>query len=293
MAIFSDRRLFRTLRRAAACCLTIFAASCNSFFYAPDRELRWTPEQFGFERKDLVLESPDGTKLSGWWIRSKTGVPARAVILQFHGNAENMTTHFSSLVWMVNEGFDLVTFDYRGYGSSEGSPYPAGVNMDAVTALNYVHEECRKSGRLMIVYGQSLGGAIALRAVSDMQSRKQVAMVVAESTFSSYKEITRQKVGSRCIFPFPAIAGGLMSDEFSAVNSIPAISPIPLIVIHGDQDPVVEFEHGRRIFELARDPKIFLEIRNGGHLNWMKFGRSENAKEFLKLVYRVLDKKQL
>src|SRR5690606_1051305 len=123
---------------------------------------------------------------------------AKGTVIQFHGNAQNISTHFYSLAWLVSEGYNLFTFDYRGYGKSEGSPHQEGVFKDALSAIEKGYEFHAKSGAgAFIIYAQSLGGIIAARALPDSSLSNKVDLLVLDSTFSSYKDIAFGKLTSR------------------------------------------------------------------------------------------------
>ncbi|MBI3396336.1 MAG: alpha/beta hydrolase [Spirochaetia bacterium] len=265
------------------------ALRCNALFYHPDGTFHSSPEKFGFQKDEIFVPSLDGTKLHVWEIAAY-GKPVKGTIVQFHGNAQNMSSHFVSLIWLANEGYNLVTFDYRGYGQSEGTPTREGIYMDARAILERYHKIAKAKNQALIVYAQSLGGAIALRAVPDMTDRSMLKAMVVDGAFASYQAIAVQKAREQCFWPIPLITAKLIDDDLSPLDNIARISPTPLIVIHGDHDEVVAFENGQDVYRRAQDPKIFLEVRNGGHLDWMKLGATPNARNFLTLLDHIVTK---
>ncbi|MBK8398978.1 MAG: alpha/beta hydrolase [Leptospiraceae bacterium] len=257
--------------------------SCSSVFYHPTNQTYYTPEQMGFKKQERIFTTSDGTKLYSWLIHSYQK-EVKGNILQLHGNGQNMTAHFLSLVWLANQGYNLYTYDYRGYWKSEGEPNPKDIHNDTVEFINTVNAECLKRNEKLILYGQSLGGAILMRVISDLKNKENISLVIVDGGFPSYKKLAKQIAEKNLIWPIKYIANIIISDSYSPEDYIEKISPLPMIIIHGDADDVVPFNNGKEIFRLAKDPKQFWEIKGGGHVDWMKLGVSQNAKVFLKLL---------
>lgn len=238
---------------------------CSSVFYYPDRYLHYRPEKLGYKHEELKFESKDGTKLVAWFFPAEGGkAKAKGTIIQFHGNAENLSSHYVSLAWLTKHGYNLFIFDYRGYGGSEGEPDQQGTYKDGLAALDKAWE--LKSGRRFIVYGQSLGGAIAMRAFADFSHRDQTSLVVMDSTFLSYKTVARRVLGQRWwLWPFSPLALLLVSNEYGAKDALVA-NKTRLLVIHDKRDPSVPFANGEDIYELATSPKDFWVLDDGRHI---------------------------
>jgi fermentation-respiration switch protein FrsA (DUF1100 family) len=255
-----------------ALALGTLLGGCSSFLYFPSRGVYSDPARAGYPPEDVTFTSADGTKLHGWYFKGRGRRPAPALVVQFHGNAENLTTHFANLIWLVDEGYDLFTFDYRGYGSSEGQPNPEGTVRDGLAALAWA----KVRGKPLIVYGQSLGGAVALRSVGEWEDRAAVKLIVAESTFRSYRSVGRSVLRKSWVtWPFQWLSYLVLSDAWGPARTLERLPPIPLLVIHGDADTVVVPQMGRDLFADAREPKEFLNVPGGGHTNsfWIENGR--------------------
>ncbi|NIV36441.1 MAG: alpha/beta fold hydrolase, partial [Anaerolineae bacterium] len=138
---------------------------CTGLFYQPDRTLYHTPAELRLAYEEVFFHAADGTRLHGWWLPAESETP-RATVLFLHGNAENISTHIASVHWLPAAGYAVFLFDYRGYGRSEGMPTPAGVALDAQAALRYLVEQRGLRDRSLVVFGQSLGGAIAIDTVA-------------------------------------------------------------------------------------------------------------------------------
>jgi fermentation-respiration switch protein FrsA (DUF1100 family) len=265
----------------------LFFSGCTHLFYQPtDLMYVRDPKQLDSLREEVSFKSSDGTQLAGWFFKARAGKHKGAVV-QFHGNAENMTSHFASLYWLMDEGYDFFTFDYRGYGISDGKPSQEGVNRDALAAIQYIlkREPASADGKPDIVlYGQSLGSAILLRAYDDVgpQDRARVKALVVESGFYNYKAIASDVLSRTWItYILQPLGYVLVSNEYSPEESIARVSPTPILVIHGDQDRVVPMRFGKKIYDLAKEPKQFMLISGGAHINSMFVNKGEYRAKLL------------
>ncbi len=250
----------------------IFFGGCSHLFYHPTREAFSNPKLAQVPIEEVTFSSTDGTRLSGWFFPASSRTPSvhAPTVIQFHGNAQNMTAHFASVFWMVEAGYQVFTFDYRGYGSSGGSPDQRGVHQDALAAIHEVQRRTPGRQRDIILYGQSLGGAVLARALQDLPHKERISAVILEGTFDSYQAIARNMLGRSWItFLFQPLATVLVSDEYSPEQSFAKISPVPLLVIHGERDPAIPASFGRRIHARADEPKTLWIIPGGRHIDAM------------------------
>jgi fermentation-respiration switch protein FrsA (DUF1100 family) len=270
--------------------LLVFASGCSHLVYHPS-DLMYVqhPELLNGLREEISFPSTDGTKLAGWYFKAKKK-GHKGTVIQFHGNAENMTSHFASLVWLTEEGYDFFTFDYRGYGISEGKPDQEGINRDAIAAIHYVmNRSARGAEADLVLYGQSLGGAVLLRAYDDIPAseRRRIKALVVEGAFSNYHEIAADILSrSWLTYVFQPLAYVLVSNAYGPGDAIPRISPTPLLVIHGAQDPVIPYKFGEEVFALAQQPKQFLRIPGGKHINAMAINHGEYRGKLLEFLLK-------
>ncbi len=245
-----------------------FLSSCSSLFYYPDRNIYVNPQALPYQPQDVYFNSEDGTQLHGWFIeREDKKAKPKALVVHFHGNAQNLSAHFAGLEWIRKRGFDYFIFDYRGYGKSQGEPFPKGTVEDGMAAIRWAHN--RSPETPLIVVGQSLGGAVALRAVFETQDKVPVKLVVADSTFHSYQEIGRKTLAKSWLFwLFQPLAYVLLSDKWAPLDKIGKLSPTKVLVVHGEKDHIMPISLGKRVFELAKEPKEFWEIKNGTHIDF-------------------------
>ncbi len=243
--------------------------SCNSIFFIPSSKQYYDPENFGFHPELVTLKNNQGTLLYGWYFKTNA-FTSKGTVIQFHGNAENMSSHFQSLVWMVKQGYNLFIFDYSGYGISGGTPSPAALYDDALAVYNWAMDRLPPDEPI-ILYAESLGVAVAINAYPDFTQKERILTVVSDSGFYSYQEIAREKLAATWLtWPFQHLAYVFISDHYSPKEKFRLISPVPLLIIHGKKDSVVGFKNGERIEELASHPKTFWPIENGAHISTMR-----------------------
>jgi fermentation-respiration switch protein FrsA (DUF1100 family) len=249
-----------------------FFVGCSSVLYHPSHQKFIDPEKNGISHEEVSFMSTDGTKLHGWYFKSpvvgKPGAPKapRAQFVFFHGNGENMTTHFASLAWILPFGYDYFIFDYRGYGISEGDPTPEGTVRDGMAAIRYAHQ--RNPNVPLIVFAQSLGGPIAMRSLIELKREVPIKWVVLDSTFLSYDSEGRSVLSKSWItWLFQPLPYLLLSDAWAPGDRVSEISPTPILVMHGDKDRTVDYSLGVDLFTHAREPKEFWKIEGGQHID--------------------------
>lgn len=221
-------------------------------------------EKLEYKPREVNFEGPDKLKITGWYFRSHAEKP-KAVLLFFHGNAQNISSHFISLYWLLKYDYDFFIFDYPGYGGSEGEPTPQNTVETGKIAIRWLRGLIAPEVPLA-VFGQSLGGNVAMRSVADLNSELRPCLVAIDSSFASYKEVGR-RVLKRSIWtwPFQYLPYLVLSNQYAATGRIKNISPTPLIVIHGERDGVVDIENSQEIFSEALEPKEFLTVAQGEH----------------------------
>lgn len=217
--------------------------------FLPTKELGATPAARGLEYREVRLATADGERLHGWLVPAE---PARATLLFLHGNAGNVSHRLESLRQFHELGLSVLIFDYRGYGNSTGSPSEAGTYRDAEAAWRYLVGERGLSPRDIVVFGRSLGGAVAV----DLATRHTPAGLILESTFRSGAAMARHIA--------PLFPSGLLTRlHYPSEEKIQRVR-CPVLVIHSRDDEIIPFEHGRALFAAAPEPKTFLELQ-GDH----------------------------
>ena len=170
----------------------MLASGCTQTFFQPHRALVATPDRLGLRYESLRLRAADGVELFAWFLPAQG--KARATVLFLHGNAENISTHFPNVAWMPAEGFNVLALDYRGYGASAGSPSLPGVQRDIDAALAALLARPDVDPRRIVLFGQSLGGALAIHYAARGAHRSALRAVVADSAFADYRLIVSEKM---------------------------------------------------------------------------------------------------
>jgi uncharacterized protein len=265
--------------------MMLVLAGCNGMFFFPYRTQVLSPDQLGLKYEDVYFTARDGTQLHAWFLPGTSRV--QGTILFLHGNAENISTHIMSVSWLPAQGFNVFLLDYRGYGESAGEPSVEGVQDDVDSALRTLIARPDIRPDRLVVFGQSLGGAIAIYNVAHSPYRRHIRGLAVESAFSSYRGIAREKLSDFWLtWPLQYPLSWLVSDQYSAARAVADISPIPLLIIHGDSDPIVPVEYGRRLFELAREPKELWVVPGSGHIQ--AFQRQTYRDRFVAWLKQIL-----
>ncbi len=247
--------------------LILFLLSgCNRLFFHPTTAEILTPDKLGLKYENIYITTPDNVKIHGWHLPA-TGAKKGSIIF-FHGNAQNITTHIASVYWLPKYGYSVYIFDYRGYGQSQGQPSIEGLIIDANSVINYVSQSLNEGN--IVIFGQSLGGAIAINAIAELESKDHIKGIVIDSSFSGFRKIAREKLSELWLtwmFQYPISLAFSASYDFGIAAE--KIAPIPLLVIHGNADHIIPFHHGKAIFRAASPPKILWEIDGGKHIDSM------------------------
>ncbi|MCP5305652.1 MAG: alpha/beta hydrolase [Chromatiaceae bacterium] len=229
--------------------------------FFPSPVLEATPADWGMVYEDVVFQTEDGASLHGWFLPGPASGPT---LLFLHGNAGNISHRRESLEIFAGLGMAVLIFDYRGYGRSTGLPGESGLYRDAAAAWDYLTRQRGIDSADIVVFGRSLGGAVAAHLASQVHPRA----VILESTFSSARDYahTMFPVLSRIVW---------LRHSFDAAHAI-AQSRAPLLVLHSPEDEVIPFALGQRLFDAAPEPKRFVALR-GGHNDGFLFSQPRYA----------------
>ena len=241
-------------------------SACTSVFLYPDRVQYLQNRPLATAAEDVWLTAADGSALHALYLPAD-GSP-RATLLYLHGNAENLSSHIHAVTWLPAQGYSVLALDYRGFGRSKGTASIAAVHEDAESALAWLVARDSDTHLPVILYGQSLGGSVAVRLAARTALRDRIAAVVAESPFASYRGIAREKLAQFSLtWPLQVPLSWLISDRYAALDVVADLAPIPLLLIHGERDAVVDAQHSQRLFDAARDPRDLWRIPEGGHID--------------------------
>ncbi len=230
-------------------CLVLIFLENLLLFHPTSAASDWRQPPTDPAPEDVWLHTADGTLVHAWYFRSPT---AEGALLYCHGNAGNLSHRGSAAVdLMTTLNLSVLVFDYPGFGRSEGAPSEASCYAAGLAAYDWLTEQVR--GDKIVLYGNSLGGGIA----TELALTKPHRTLVLAKTFTSIPDMAQSK------FPFLP-ARYLVRSRFDNLAKI-AQCPRPVFVIHGDQDTLIPFSQGERLFAAALEPKGFFPIPGGGH----------------------------
>jgi len=220
------------------------------FVFFPSSEVIYTPQRSGLEYEDVSRTSQDGLRLHGWFVPGDSNV----TLLWFHGNGGNIGHRVDELGIIHDRlGVNLLIFDYRGYGKSEGKPSEQGTYLDARAALAHLQTRSDVDPDKIVYFGRSLGAAVAVELAT---VQPPMAMVLV-SPFASIADMARISLRNLPI-------QWLVRDRYDSTARISEIR-CPLLVLHGDQDETVPIAQGKKLFDAASPPKLFQALPGAGH----------------------------
>ena len=227
-------------------CVLVFLRQSNYVYY-PDRVVGLTPAYFDLAFEDVRLTTRDGEQLAAWYIPAAVGDGA-PVLLFCHGNAGDIGDRLDSIRTFHRMGFSVLIFDYRGYGDSTGKPSEEGTYLDAMAAWRYLRDERGIAADRIVVFGRSLGGAVATHLATQVDA----AALYIESAFTSAPAMASR------VFPFlpSRLLCRFRYDSLAAMSNLQG----PVVVAHSPEDTTIPFMHGQKLFAAAPEPKCFIEL---------------------------------
>jgi fermentation-respiration switch protein FrsA (DUF1100 family) len=253
-----------------ACCSDLFD---RRYIYFPSRwEARDWKALSGLPLEDVWLTTTDGVRLHGWYVEASD---RRAVLLWCHGNAGNIIHRLENLGELHRRGLSVFIFDYRGYGQSAGRPSEPGLYLDALAAYDYLVQERRVSPAELVVFGRSLGAAVA----GEVARQRPIAGLILETPLPSVKAVARQAFGGLPV-------EGLVRARFDLVKRLREVR-VPVLILHGDHDDVIPFALGQAVYAAAQEPKRFYRIPGAGHNDTYVVGGEAYFQQLLQFVHEV------
>ena len=247
--------------------------SQSRYVYYPERVLPADPGRIGLPFENISFETKDRLRLSGWFIPKED---SRGVLLFCHGNAGNIGHRLDSIQLFHQLGLEIFIFDYRGYGESEGKPAERGTYEDAEAAWRYLVEERQVDPKKIVVFGRSLGGAVA----SWLASRHTLGVLILESTFTSLPDI------AATLYPYLPVRL-MLRFKYNTAEYLAEVN-CPTLIIHSRDDEIMPFIHGQRLFEIASEPKKFLEL-TGTHNEGFITSGTQYEKELNTFIHKYLE----
>jgi len=222
----------------------------SSYVYFPDRVVRLTPAYFGLAFESFRVATADNEEIAGWFVPSDSGLSnGAATLVCCHGNGGNIGDRVDEIRALHELGFNVAVFDYRGYGESTGVPSEEGTYADAAAVWQYLLNGRGVDPARIVVYGRSLGGAVAV----ELAMKVKPAGLVVESCFTSAPDMAKRMfpllpVGFVCRFKY---------DSLSRMSRVKC----PVLVAHGPGDEMIPFKHGQSLFLAANEPSLFVTLQ--------------------------------
>ena len=216
----------------------------NKTLFVPAREILADPSHIGLSFEEVTFGTQDKLRLNGWLVKAPG---AKSTLIFCHGNAGNIGDRLGKLEIFHAIGVNVLIFDYRGYGKSEGAPTEGGLYTDAIAAYDYLKGRSDINGEKIIAYGASLGGAVAV----DLAAKRDLAAIIIDSSFTNAADMAKR------ILPFvPSFIIQAKLDSVARIGSVKT----PKLFFHSPHDEIVPYALGRKLYEAAAEPKQFVDL---------------------------------
>ena len=264
-------------RRTVVACLPCSRRPAVPVFaFQPQPTLVRTPAELGLRYRDIHVDTTDGVRLHGWFLPA-TGRP-RGHVLFLHGNAENISTHLLAVSWLPPAGYGVLLVDYRGYGRS-------GVRRASTVCTRTRRPPSPPCSRCPSrhrdgspVLGQSLGGAIAIDVLSGSPDRERFRLLVADSPPASLRRVAREALDRFWLTrPFGTPLSWTIADDWRPIDRVAGLAPLPLLLIAGTADPIVNVDQARDLYAAAQEPKEIWLVDGLGHIQGLQCPRSASG----------------
>jgi len=261
---------------------SLLLAGCTNLFFQPDHICYSHLHHWDANGRTIQITAKDGTKLTSWFLPAPH---SKATVFFLHGNAQNVSSHVHSVAWLIHHDYNVFLFEYRGFGANQGTPDLEKTIQDIVSAFDNIQ---RINHKPIALFGQSLGGSIALYIAGNKHIKPDLCAVIAEAPFADYRSIVREKLANHWLtwgIQYPLLL--TINNTYSPEKQVANISPVPLLIIHSKDDNIVPIHHGRTLFEKAKEPKEFWET-HGHHIAFLKSQNEKN--QFLTYLNSVCAK---
>ncbi len=260
----------------ATCALLPLVTGCSLdsrfvYFPTPWESRDWAAVS-GLPIQDVMFKASDGVELHGWMIPAANDAPW---MLWCHGNAGTMINRLENIAELHRRNISVLTFDYRGYGRSSGTPSEAGLYRDALAAYDVLTRQYHVSPQHLVLFGQSLGAAVA----TELATKRKAAGLILETPFSSVTQMFRAT-------HTPLVLRPLIRARYNVIQRLPRVQ-MPVLVLHGDHDEVIPLALGQQVYEAASPPKDFYLIRGANHNDTYAVGGEPYFQRLLRFIREV------
>lgn len=238
----------------------------RTLMYLPSKNLA-APQNYGVEAEIINLPTVDGETITSWYIQAEAGMPT---VIHLHGNAGNIGDRFEVYNALGAEGFGVLALEWRGYGTSTGSPSEEGFYHDARAAINYLKEQKINESE-MVLYGESIGSGTAVQMATEISAKG----LILEAPFTSLWERAAE------LYWYLPVKW-MVWDKYDSMSKILQVKE-PLLIIHNTGDRIVPYHHGKALYEAANEPKKLLSFESNEHVWFDRALIARELKDFLEL----------
>jgi uncharacterized protein len=224
---------------------------------------------------DCWMTTEDGVKLHGWFLPADSAI---ATLVMSHGNAGNISNRYALMAALRQNGFNVLMFDYRGYGRSDGTPSEEGIYIDGRTAFDYAAKLPQVDSQKIVLWGTSLGGVVAV----DVAAKRHAAGMILESTFTSAADMAAEH--------YSFILRYVLRIQLNSIEKIVQIHT-PVLLMHGNKDRTVPIRLGKELYAAANEPKEFYEITGADHNNTFMAGGATYLQRVSEFVLKNVSRK--
>ncbi len=257
----------------------------DRFFYHPNRCDYGSPADLGLSFETVAIRSTAGVRLHGWFFPARRP-PAAGTILHLHGNAGNVTGHFQHVAWLPADHWNVLCFDYRGYGRSTGRVTRAGTLDDACAALDFLLARSDVDPARVAAFGQSLGGAVGIVLAA---RRSEIRGLVVDGAFDSYRRVARYHIlRSPLLLPLAWWVPWFISRRFDPIDHVARIAPRGILIMHGTADEIVPVSMARRLYAAAGEPRELWLVERANHYEAMQDRFDEARPRLLAFLERCM-----
>lgn len=236
----------------------------EQIMFLPGADFELTPEQFGLEYEEMTLKIDEEVTVHGWYFPAD---PEGPTVLFCHGNAGNISHRLETAQYLVSLGANTLLFDYRGYGKATGSPTETGLYTDAQAALEWLTLVKNVPADKLVIFGRSLGGAVAV----ELATKNECRGLIVESAFTSMPDM------AQAVYPWLPVKF-LVRHKLSSIDKIGDVKSL-VLVMHSPIDEIIPFWMGRSLYEATTAEKRFMELK-GAH-NILEYYHSDEYRDNL------------
>lgn len=265
--------------------LALLLGACNQVFFQPSSDAVYLLDREQVSYDDVYLITHGGGKIHARLFHAQKD-SSKGVVVHFHGNAENLTSHFMHFFWVANEGYDYLIFDYSGYGESDGLPSRRQAIEDGKRVLQYAWDSVPSARTRLVVVGQSLGGALVVPAVAEWPLQENIGLLVLDATFDRYPREARRVMASHWLsWPFQWMGWLLVNGDENPKDFYPLLRPNRVLVTHCLDDKVVDGDFAQEIYtQLPGMHNRLWTFPVCGHTGFFYFPRTQGRRKLVKLL---------